>query len=228
LLLLLALERGQWLDRDRIAALLWPTHALPEARRNLRKVVFRARAVPGAQALESTDHALRWSVATDLQAFDDACAAAMPSRPGPGAAARRCEGVDDPANGALGRGPGGRARPHRAGLGGGRAEELRKRRPEAPRRRRRRRILEVDPLDETAMAALLQAERELGHEAEAQAALPSLRHAAGAKSSASSHRAHCATWCTARRAAGGAGTPKPRQRCFVGRSVSRSAKRRRC
>ena len=49
LLVLLALNAGQWLERDRIATLLWPAQALSEARRNLRKVVFRARAVAGAR-----------------------------------------------------------------------------------------------------------------------------------------------------------------------------------
>ncbi|HRD98583.1 MAG TPA: hypothetical protein PLA97_19555, partial [Rubrivivax sp.] len=69
LLALLAVSSGQWLARDHVAALLWPAHELTAARRNLRKVVLRAKALPGAQALEATEHALRWPVPTDLQAF---------------------------------------------------------------------------------------------------------------------------------------------------------------
>ena len=167
LLVLLALNAGQWLERDRIATLLWPAQALSEARRNLRKVVFRARAVAGAQALEATDHALRWPVTTDLQAFDEAL------RRGEAAQAlawRRgvpFEGIDDPANAALGQALAtARARFEQNWVAAA-LDGLRKLPDAASRARAAQRVLEVDPLDETAMAALLVAERELGHEAEA-------------------------------------------------------------
>src|SRR6185436_7888202 len=65
LLACLALHGGEWVHRDRLAALFWPERSNAEARRNLRKVIFRARAVPGAEAVEATEHALRWQVATD-------------------------------------------------------------------------------------------------------------------------------------------------------------------
>jgi predicted ATPase/DNA-binding SARP family transcriptional activator len=170
LLLLLALERGQWLDRDRIAALLWPTHALPEARRNLRKVVFRARAVPGAQALESNDHALRWDVATDLQALHDACQRGDADH---GLAQRRgppLQGVDDAGNGALAEVlAAARTRIDEVWLNAAH-EQLRAQTQAPAQAAAARRILDVDPLDEPAMGALLQAERACGRPAEAQAA----------------------------------------------------------
>jgi DNA-binding SARP family transcriptional activator/predicted ATPase len=72
LLVLLGLRSGQWVERDRIALVFWPAHPLAEARRNLRKVIFRAREVPGAEALRVNDRALCWSVATDVQAFEQA------------------------------------------------------------------------------------------------------------------------------------------------------------
>lgn len=70
LLALLALHDGHWVDRDRLGALLWSGHSPADARRNLRKVVFQAHAVPGAEHLEATDHALRWVVDTDWRALD--------------------------------------------------------------------------------------------------------------------------------------------------------------
>ncbi len=48
LLAQLALPPGQWVERDRIAALLRPEHALADARHNLRKVVHRAHACAAA------------------------------------------------------------------------------------------------------------------------------------------------------------------------------------
>lgn len=74
LLLWLAWHAGRWLERDRIAAWLWPDHELGEARRNLRKVLFRAREVPGTHALQATETALCWPIATDAQAIETASA----------------------------------------------------------------------------------------------------------------------------------------------------------
>ena len=163
LLALLAVGSGQWLARDHVAALLWPAHELAEARRNLRKVVLRARAVPGAQALEATEHALRWPVPTDLQAFTAALAAGNPAQAM-----------------ALGRGP------LLCGLDAADAPEFndwlaaqRRHWAEAWRQAAlaasgaavqpteridlAQRILEVDPLDEAAIEICLRAERALGH-----------------------------------------------------------------
>ncbi len=168
LLVLLALQAGRWVDRDRVAALLWPEHPLGTARRNLRKVVFRAHAVPGVDGLEATDHALRWKVSTDLQAFDEAlrrgdAESALAWRRGVAV-----EGIDDPANGPLSElFAAERARLQQAWLEAALAQ-VRAATDHEARVRAARRVLAVDALDEAAMLALLEAERALGREAEVQ------------------------------------------------------------
>jgi predicted ATPase/DNA-binding SARP family transcriptional activator len=100
LLAWLALRSGEWLARDEAAALLWPDHALASARRNLRKVLLDARAVPGVAGLDATEHALRWTVATDLGEFD---ALLRDGEHGAAIALRRgplLEAMDEPANAA--------------------------------------------------------------------------------------------------------------------------------
>ena len=82
LLAWLALRSGEWLGRDQAAALLWPHHDLTSARRNLRKVLQDSRAVPGVTGLDFNDHALRWTVPSDIRAFD-AGLQATPPRHGP-------------------------------------------------------------------------------------------------------------------------------------------------
>ncbi len=72
LLVLLAIHRGEWVQRDLVASLLWPDRPAMEARRNLRKVVFRARELPGTESLEAGEQALRWHVDTDLAAYREA------------------------------------------------------------------------------------------------------------------------------------------------------------
>ena len=66
LLACLAVQPGTWVERDRLAALLWPGHDLVDARHNLRKVIFTARDLSGTVGFEATTQALRWSVGTDL------------------------------------------------------------------------------------------------------------------------------------------------------------------
>ena len=101
LLVLLGASAGQWVTRDSLATLLWPEHPLAAARRNLRKVVFDARALLGTQDLQTTPDALRWPVACDLHDFNtalrerrhaDALALGGPAL---------LTGIDDPANGAF-------------------------------------------------------------------------------------------------------------------------------
>jgi DNA-binding SARP family transcriptional activator len=72
LLAWLALQGGQARRRDEAAALLWPEHELASARRNLRKVLLDARAIPGTEALQVDEHALCWPVRTDIDEFDTA------------------------------------------------------------------------------------------------------------------------------------------------------------
>jgi DNA-binding SARP family transcriptional activator/tetratricopeptide (TPR) repeat protein len=66
---------GDWVERDRLAALLWPEHEGAAARRNLRKIVFRARESAWAADLQTRGDCLRWAVTTDVAAFKQALAA---------------------------------------------------------------------------------------------------------------------------------------------------------
>ena len=66
LLACLAVQAGLWVERDRLAGLFWPGRDLASARHNLRKVIFTARELPGTEGLETSPHALRWNVLTDL------------------------------------------------------------------------------------------------------------------------------------------------------------------
>jgi predicted ATPase/DNA-binding SARP family transcriptional activator/Tfp pilus assembly protein PilF len=168
LLALLAVKRGEWVSRNEIGSLLWPDHATAQARSNLRNVLFKARAVPGAASVQANDHALRWDVPTDLQAFDLAMAQ---GRLGDAVDMRRgllLEGLDDSRNDAL-------------------AAWLRVERERQDARWRQvaldcaasmsdasarvalaERLLRVDPLDEAALAVLIDAEHARGNAARAQ------------------------------------------------------------
>lgn len=79
LLALLAMRTGEWVSRDKAAALLWPEHTLSEARRNLRHVLFKARAAIGGEGLDVNERALRWRVATDVRQFHLAMATDRPA-----------------------------------------------------------------------------------------------------------------------------------------------------
>lgn len=78
LLVLLACQGDGW-RRERLAALFWPEHDSPAARRNLRKLLFRLAALaaerPDLPPLQQQGGLLRWPVATDVQAFHAALAA---------------------------------------------------------------------------------------------------------------------------------------------------------
>jgi DNA-binding SARP family transcriptional activator/predicted ATPase len=74
LLVVLAL-RGAWVRRSELAALFRPDAAEDEGLAYLRKLVFRARRLPGAADLEAEPSRLRWSVASDVGAFRAAVAA---------------------------------------------------------------------------------------------------------------------------------------------------------
>lgn len=69
-------QHGDWVGRERLAALFWPRHEAEAARRNLRKVLFRLKTVlehlPAVPAVEQQQAALRWAVPTDIQAFEQA------------------------------------------------------------------------------------------------------------------------------------------------------------
>ena len=162
LLALLALRRG-WVARAELAALFWPGHRSDLAAANVRKALHLARALPWAGALESQAGAVRFVVATDLHDVEQAMREGRVAD-----ALARCrgellDGMDDPANPAWS-----------DWLEGERAEHAR-RWHELTRARLAqleatpleagafaRRLLEADPLDEDAVAALLAAQLALG------------------------------------------------------------------
>ena len=167
LLALLALRSGEWLPRDRIAALFWPDRSNTDARRNLRKVVFTMYELPHAQAVEANEHALRWSVATDLQAFTRAL---QEGRFGDAVAIRRgplLAGIDDPANRALADWLAAERSEwhlawHQAAL-----DDLRQRTQPEQRAAAAAALLQADPLDEAALGWLIDAQLALGRAAQA-------------------------------------------------------------
>lgn len=168
LLVVLALQAGRWVERDRIAALLWPEHSLPEGRRNLRKVLFKAHQI--AAEVEASGTTLRWAVATDVQAFDEDRRAGRLAE----ALARRrgdpLQAIDDPGNTALSNWfAAERARIDQDWQSTALDHLLAQTEPQA-RIDAARRWLVVDPFAEPAVAALLKAERERGQDTEARAA----------------------------------------------------------
>jgi DNA-binding SARP family transcriptional activator len=168
LLVVLALHAGRWVERDRIAALLWPEHSLPEGRRNLRKVLFKAHQI--AADVEANGTALRWTVATDVQAFDEERRA---GRLAEALARRRGDpllAIDDAGNAALSNWfAAERARIDQEWQSAALDHLLAQTEPQA-RIDAARRWLVVDPFAEPAVAALLAAERERGQDTEARAA----------------------------------------------------------
>jgi predicted ATPase/DNA-binding SARP family transcriptional activator/Tfp pilus assembly protein PilF len=170
LLALLALRAGEWVGRDWLAALMWPGHGNADARRNLRHVVFKARAVDGAAGLEAREHALRWVVRTDLQDFEMALAQqraadALALRRGPLLA-----GLDDPGNDALGAWLTDERRRVDARWRQAALDSLAATADPQARRSLAQRLLQADPLDDAAMLAWLEATLALGHVAAAQQA----------------------------------------------------------
>jgi len=170
LLVLLALRNGDWVDRDGLARLFWPGHEPALARRNLRKVIFKAREVPGAQDMQVNDHALRWTVATDVQLFEQALrerrlADAVGLLGGP-----PLDGLEDPADAALAD----RLRAERARLFGAwqqaAHERLQQIDDDETRQALAQRLLAADTLDEVAVATLIDIESRRGNPAGARRA----------------------------------------------------------
>lgn len=169
LLTVLALQAGNWVERDRIAALLWPEREAAEARRNLRKVLHDTHALPGLQGLEVQAHALRWAVHTDLAAFE----AQRGTDPAAALAWRRglpLQGIDDARNSAWTEWLAAeRTRLEQAWLATA-LELARSAETPAARAAAAGRVLAVDALDEAALLLLLQAEVARGQPAQARTA----------------------------------------------------------
>jgi DNA-binding SARP family transcriptional activator/tetratricopeptide (TPR) repeat protein len=67
--------RRSWVTRDELALVFRPDAGDAEARVYLRKLIFRARALPFAAGLEVTDERVRWSISSDLADLRSAVAA---------------------------------------------------------------------------------------------------------------------------------------------------------
>ncbi len=65
--------RDDWITRDHVVTLLWPELDDESARRNLRKLLFRARRQPWFDGLQARTDALRWRADSDLRDFETAC-----------------------------------------------------------------------------------------------------------------------------------------------------------
>lgn len=166
LLCFVAVRSGQWVPREQAAALFWPDRPSAEARRNLRKVVFKARELAGEAGLEVQEHALRWLLPTDLAAIDELAGSSL-------CQLRRgalLEGLDDAGH------PGwsdwlaaerARADERWRGAVFGR---LRQALEASQRAAFARALLRLDALDEAAVGELVDAEQALDHAAEARRA----------------------------------------------------------
>jgi DNA-binding SARP family transcriptional activator/predicted ATPase/Tfp pilus assembly protein PilF len=100
LLAVLALRRGP-VPRDWLAGLFWPDRDNATARRNLRKLAFDAQELDWATGVDGNRSTLAWRVPTDVDAFDGALAAgrleeALKLYRGP-----LLDGLDDPRNDAF-------------------------------------------------------------------------------------------------------------------------------
>jgi predicted ATPase/DNA-binding SARP family transcriptional activator len=164
LLALLAMHSGQWVPRDRLAAMLWPERANAEARRNLRHVVFKARDI--AADLQASDHALCWDVVTDLSAFESLLGAGQRAQAIELRRGALLEGLDDAANPAFTEWLSGERMRFDARW---RQASLDALAGAAPARRAElaRRVQAIDRFDEDALEIQLRAEIEQGHPAHA-------------------------------------------------------------
>jgi DNA-binding SARP family transcriptional activator len=66
---------GGWVDRNRLALLLWPDADESSAKRNLRQLLLRVKRLALAATLEVTAEAVRWPVPCDVADFRRALAA---------------------------------------------------------------------------------------------------------------------------------------------------------
>jgi predicted ATPase/DNA-binding SARP family transcriptional activator len=71
LLSFLALSEG-WVSRDELLLLFWPDEDEMSARHNLRQLLYRCKALPWVSDLEIEEDCVRWQVASDVAAFQEA------------------------------------------------------------------------------------------------------------------------------------------------------------
>lgn len=156
--------QGAWLGRDELAFLFWPDQPDGVARRNLRKLLHRAR--QHADALEVDGESVRWVVTTDVQAWHEALAnqeftQAFELYRGPvlngldaGATAEYSDWIDREREAVAGA--------WRQGLVN-RTSELIGADPDRAARLLRR-LLDIDPQDEAVLQALLRSLAAAGHQ----------------------------------------------------------------
>ncbi|OGA99047.1 MAG: hypothetical protein A3E25_02840 [Burkholderiales bacterium RIFCSPHIGHO2_12_FULL_69_20] len=160
---------GDWVERDRLAGLLWPDHEAGAARRNLRKIVFRAREAPWSADLQVRGDRLRWAVATDLAEFRQALASGRLAAACAAYAGPLLGGMDDAGTGGFSAW----LLAHRASLHVQWRDAALTVLPTlgtaAERAAAARRLVDDDPFDERAMCAALAVLTADGKPAEAQA-----------------------------------------------------------
>ena len=170
LLVLLALHDGEWVSRDRVAGLLWPDRSMSEARRNLRKVLFRAHELPGTGTLEANENALRWPVACDVLDFRRALREGRRGDAIVAPFATLCQGLDAACSDLFAEWLCGERDGLAAQWQHACTEHLATLKAPLDRVALARRLLAVDPLDEAAVDALMRAELGQGHAGAARAA----------------------------------------------------------
>ncbi len=74
LLLAYLAHSGDWVSREHLACLFWSDSDNTSARKNLRHLLSRVRALEWQPELETHQEYLRWQVDTDVAAFTRACA----------------------------------------------------------------------------------------------------------------------------------------------------------
>ncbi|RVT53748.1 ATP-binding protein [Rubrivivax albus] len=179
LLTVLALADGQWIARERLGQLLWPAHGAAAARSNLRTVVHRARLLPGAQAVEATEHAVRWVVDHDVRACLSALGSSDPDTRADAvttAGQPLLEGLDDPANPAWSDWLDSQRRRVAAAWQSAAWDWLAQAADPAARAALADRLLSHDALDETAMTAWLEAAMARGQGAAARQRFRAFAH----------------------------------------------------
>jgi len=167
---------GEWVERDRLAGLLWPEHEHDAARRNLRKIVFRARESVWSGGLQIEGERLRWVVATDVAEFTQALAA---GRLAEACAAYRgplLAGLDDAGNSGFSAW----LNAHRASLHARWRDAAVAVLPTLPTAEQRaaaaRRLIDDDPFDERALLAVVAVLTSDGKSDEAQAVYSAFLH----------------------------------------------------
>ncbi len=64
--------KSDWVSREQVAGLFWPDTTTPNARKNLRHLIQRTRALDWLQGFDAELEHLRWRVQTDLAGFRSA------------------------------------------------------------------------------------------------------------------------------------------------------------